>query len=91
MDCKTLSGVGKIMANDVKDVLLQANLTLVKFRDKYAKIYEGMSDDHQKPDIKRVLDRQKRWVETVEQTRNWRKDLVNDLREQSQAFLRHKL
>lgn len=90
MDAKTLGSVRRVMDNDVKDVLAQANLTLINFRNKYAKIHKDMTDNHHILDIRRVLERQKGYVETVELTRNWRKNLVNDLREQSQPFLRRK-
>jgi len=85
---KTLAIVRKIMADDVKDVLADANATLSKRRDKYNKYFEGEDDGLQKLDLKRILDRQDARVEKIEQARNWRKDLVNDLREMSPAFLR---
>jgi hypothetical protein len=85
---RTLALVRRIMADDVKDVLADANATLSKRRDKYNKYFEGEDDGFQKLDLKKILDRQDARVEKVEQARNWRKDLVNDLREMSPAFLR---
>ena len=85
---RTLAIVRKIMADDVKDVLADANATLSKRRDKYNKYFESEDDGLQKLDLKKILDRQDARVEKVEQARNWRKDLVNDLREMSPAFLR---
>lgn len=76
------------MADDVKDVLVDANTTLSKRRDKYIKYFEGEDDGLQKLELKKILDRQDARVERVEQARNWRRDLVNDLRTLSPIFLR---
>lgn len=88
---KTLAAVRKIMVDDVKDVLVDANNTLSKRRDKYNKYFEGEDDGLQKLDLKRMLDRQEARVERVEQARNFRKDLVNDLREMSLTLLRRSI
>ena len=85
---KTLAIVRTLMANDVKDVLVDANTTLSRYRNKYNKYFEGEDDGLQKFDLKRILDRQDARVEKVEQARNWRQDMVNDLREMPLVFLR---
>jgi hypothetical protein len=41
--------------------------------------------------LKRILNRQDARIEKVEQARNWRKDLVNDLRGKPLAFLRRNI
>lgn len=91
---KTLAVVGKIMVDDVKDVLLDANATLSKRRDKYNRYYKGEDDVVQKLDLKRMLDRQDARVEKVEHAQNFRRDLVNDLRDLSRlnpAILRENI
>ena len=85
---KTLANLRKIMADDVKDVLADANTTLSKRRDKYNKYFEGEDDVLQKIDLKKILDRQDARVEKIKKARNFRKDLVYDLRDLSPAFLR---
>lgn len=79
------------MANDVKDVLVDANTTLSRYRNKYNRYFEGEDDGLQKLDLKRILNRQDARVEKVEQARNWRKDMVNDLRELPPVFLRRNI
>ena len=71
------------MVDDVKDVLLDANSTLSKRRDKYHRYYKGEDDVVQKLDLKRMLDRQDARVEKVEHAQNFRRNLVNDLRDLS--------
>jgi hypothetical protein len=85
---KSLLTIKNLMAIDVKDVLVDANITLSKRRDKYNKYFEGEDDGLQKLDLKKILDRQDARVEKVEQVRNFRTDLVNDLKDLSPAFLR---
>ena len=79
------------MANDVKDVLVDANTTLSRYRNKYNRYFEGEDDGLQKLDLKRILNRQDARVEKVEQARNWRKDMVNDLRGLPPVFLRRNI
>jgi hypothetical protein len=88
---KTLAIVRNLMANDVKDVLVDVNNTLLQRRDKYDKYFEREDDSVQKLDLKRILNRQDARIEKVEQARNWRKDLVNDLRGKPLAFLRRNI
>ena len=84
---KTLVIVQDLMANDVKDVFVDANTTLSKYRNKYNRYFENEDDAAQKLDLRRILDRQDARVEKVEQARNWRRDLVKDLREMPPRFL----
>ncbi|GAB7330909.1 hypothetical protein MBLNU13_g02432t1 [Cladosporium sp. NU13] len=85
-NAKNLSIVRTLMANDVRHVLADANATLSRRRDKYNRYFEGEDDSLQKLELKKILDRQDARVEKVEQTRNWRKDMVNDLREMPPRF-----
>lgn len=88
---KTLAAVRKIMMVDVNDVLLDANNTLSRRRDKYNRYYVGEDDGRQKLDLKRMLDRQDARVERVEQACNFRRDLVCDLRDMNLALLRRNI
>jgi hypothetical protein len=88
---KTLAGVRKIMANDVKGVLTDANTTLCKERDRYNKFFERINDALDKREAKKTLDRRVARVEKVDQVRNFRKNLVNDLNEFSPAVMCKKI
>lgn len=80
-NAENLSTVRDLMANDVKDVLADANITLSKRRDKYNKYFQNDDDGLQKLELRNILDRQNARVEKVEQAWNWRRDLVRDLRD----------
>lgn len=88
---KTLVVVRDLMANDVRDVLVDANTTLSRYRNKYNRYFEGEDDGLQKLDLKRILDRQDARVEKVEQAQRWRRKMVNDLREMPLVFLRRNI
>jgi hypothetical protein len=83
--------VRHLMANDVKDVLEDAHAILSKRRQRYNKYLESEDDVRQKLDLKTILDRQDARVEKVEQARIWRRDLVNDLKEEFPKFLRRRI
>jgi hypothetical protein len=76
------------MVNDVKSVLADASATLTQELKQYTKFYESINDVFDKRDAKTTLDRRNARLETVQQVQNFRKSLVNDLNEQSDAFLK---
>lgn len=76
------------MLNDVRSVLAAASATLTDERDEYKEFYDSINDIFDKRDAKPILDRRNGRLEGVQQAQNFRNSLVNDLNEQSDAFLK---
>lgn len=79
------------MVNDVRNVLAAANRALTEECNHYNTFYEDIDNIFDKRDARMILDRRTARLERVQQVQNFRRSLVLDLNDQSQAFLQRQL